>query len=228
MNQDQRLQAVLDQVKQYMPLDEVEVDGEISDNKAFLKLVTVSCHNWAAGRIPRIGALRMTVKVPALDALTMIFYPEADSDAPIFLFFFLITGRKVISHFNVCTPFDDDEYLQKWVKPLDAIQAKYPEFECMDRYPEWMKAYQHDSTVYGLFKQDRLDDLSGCSLEYLDHYLGLVADNEKTTDPERLQTIAEFHQHFKEDIRTRDKAQGMTSKFIGKEKARRIFYEVVT
>lgn len=228
MNQQQRLQAVLGKVRQYMPLQEEFVDADISDNKAFLTLVNVSCHQWSAGELSKIGALRMSVKVPALDALTFIFYPQSDSDAPIFLLFFLITGRKVISHFNVCTVFDDEAYLNKWVRPLEGILERYDTFECMDRYPEWMKAYQHDSTIYGLFKQDRLADLSQCSLEYLDHYLALVADNHVTVEPERLQQIASFQQRFKTDIRTRDKAQGMTAKFIGKDKAKRIFYEVVT
>ncbi|WP_101759046.1 hypothetical protein [Oceanicoccus sp. KOV_DT_Chl] len=228
MNQDQRLQAVLEKVSGLLPLREVAVDADISDNSAFLKLVNVSCHNWTAGKLSRIGALRMTVKIPALDALTIIFYPQENTDAPIFLLFFLITGRKVISHFNVCTPFDDENYLNKWVKPLDGILAAYPEFECMDRYPDWMKQYQHDSTIYGLFKQDKLADLTACSFEFLDHYLQLVAASDVVTNTDQLAHIASFHEKFKTDIRTRDKAQGMTSKFIGKEKARRIFYEVVT
>lgn len=228
MDQSQRLQTVVEKIREYVPLVPISVDTDISDNRAFLKLVNVTCKNWSADKIPKVGALQFSVKLPALDALNIIVYPKENSEAPIFLFFFLLTGRKVICHFNVNTPFVDDEYLNKWVRPLDDILAQYPAFDCHDRYPDWMKQYRHSCTIYGLFGKDRLEDLTRCSFAYLDAYLSELADAQPVKESERLQQIAEFHQKFKDDIRTRDKAQGMTAKFIGKEKAKRIFYEVVT
>jgi len=228
MDQQQRLEQVISRVKAHMPLEEIPVDEAISSNDAFLKLVNVSCYRWQAEKIPKIGALRFGAKVPSLDALNMILYPDVTSDAPIFLFFFLVTSRKVICHFNVNTPFNEPEYLAKWVEPLEKVLSNYNEFECRDRYPEWMKKYRRDCTIYGLFNQDRLDELSSCAFEYLDTYLNVLDDAPTITEPERLETIKQFHENFIHDIRTQDKAQGMTSKFIGKEKARRIFYEVAT
>ena len=48
------------------------------------------------------------------------------------------------------------------------------------------------------------------------------------TDPAKLQQLKAFQDAFIEDIRTQDKAQGMIAKMIGKQKAKRIFYEVTT
>jgi hypothetical protein len=47
-------------------------------------------------------------------------------------------------------------------------------------------------------------------------------------DPAGLARIEKFQSQFVEDIRTQDKAQGMMAKMIGKDIARRIFYEVTT
>ena len=84
------------------------------------------------------------------------------------------------------------------------------------------------STIYGLFPGDRLDEISECSFEYLDYYLSQLAAAEPVTDPARQQVIKQFHDGWVNDIRTQDKAQGMIAKMIGADTARRIFYEVTT
>jgi hypothetical protein len=79
-----------------------------------------------------------------------------------------------------------------------------------------------------MFARDRLNDLSHCAFDFLEHYLQIVSDAVPVENASRLQTIERFHDRFIEDIRTQDKAQGMIAKMIGKEKARRIFYEITT
>ena len=172
--------------------------------------------------------MRFRVKLPPIEQLNSIFYPRAGYDVPVFIFFCMLTKRKVIAHLNVCCPFDDDEYRAKWVQPLTDILGNYAPFESNDRYPEWMKKYRNDCTIYGLFPRDRVEDLSNCCFEYLDYYLSQVQDSAEVTDPQRLEIISAFQDKWVDDIRTQDKAQGMIAKMIGAETARRIFYEVTT
>jgi hypothetical protein len=184
--------------------------------------------NWESERFRKIFGMRFSVKLPPLEQLNAIFYPRDNCEVPVFIFFCLITKRKTIAHLNVCCPFDDDDYRKKWVAPLETILRKYPSFETKDRYPEWMKKYRNGSTVYGLFMRDRLDDLSNCAFEYLDYYMSQVAESQPVSDPGRIEHITGFHAQWVNDIRTQDKAQGMIARIIGKDKARRIFYEVTT
>jgi hypothetical protein len=105
---------------------------------------------------------------------------------------------------------------------------KYPSLDSADRYPDWMKKYRNECTIYGMFMQHRFDDLKSCAMDYLGYYLDQVMQATPTENPERLVQMQDFQDQFVDDIRTQDKAQGMISKMIGKEKARRIFYEITT
>jgi hypothetical protein len=201
---------------------------ELAEPKSFLKVLSAKHYNWRADKFRKIFGMRFTVKLPPLDQLNTIFYPEPQYDTPIFLFFCLVTKRKLIAHLNVYCPFNDEPYLAKHVDPLTEILAKYPSFECADRYPEWMQKNRQDCTIYGMFKRDRLDDLTSCAFDFLDHYLLTAAGAEPVENASRLQTIVRFHDEFVDDIRTQDKAQGMIAKMIGKQKAHRIFYEITT
>ncbi len=211
-----------------MLLEPVDIDPDLVQPKSRLKILRAHHYNWRADRFCKIFGMRFSVKLPPMEQLNTIFYPQTNLDVPIFIFFCLVTKRKLIAHLNVNCPFDDAEYRAGHVDPLVAILDRYPPFECKDRYPEWMKKYRNPCTIYGMFAQERLDDLTDCAFSYLDVYLHQAASAEKVEDPDRLERISRFQEQFKEDIRTQDKAQGMIAKMIGTDKARRIFYEVTT
>jgi len=225
---DELFDSVFTRVGRHFPLTPVELDDEIAKPKSMLKLLDATHYNWHAQRFRKLFGMRFKVKLPPLDQLNTILYPETVYDTPIFLFFALVTKRKLIAHLNVYCPFDDDDYQARHVAPLVELLNKYPPFECADRYPEWMKKYRQPCSIYGMFPRERLDDLRNCAHDFLEHYLQRAEEAEKVSDPNRLQRIAEFHAQFISDIRTQDKAQGMIAKMIGKEKARRIFYEITT
>ncbi len=206
------------------PLEAVPLAPELAEPKSFLKVLTAKHYNWHADKFRKLFGMRFTVKLPPLDQLNTIFYPEPVYDVPIFLFFCLVTRRKLIAHLNVYCPFNDDAYRARHVDPLTEILVKYPSFECADRYPEWMQKYRQECTIYGMFARDRLDDLSNCAFDFLDRYLETVSEAEPVENAARLETIARFHDQFVEDIRTQDKAQGMIAKMIGKEKVIGIKY----
>jgi hypothetical protein len=228
MDQDSRLDAIIERISSSEPLTPVHVPDELAHPTSFLKVLKTSHYNWESQRFRKVFGMRFAVKLPPIQQLNTIFYPRENYDVPVFIFFCMLTKRKAIAHLNVNCPFDDADYYQQWVQPLVDILGRYPAFETKDRYPEWMKKYRNDSTIYGLFQRERLQDISDCCFEYLDYYSEQVAQAQPVTDPQRLARIAEFQAGWVNDIRTQDKAQGMISKMIGKKTARRIFYEVTT
>jgi hypothetical protein len=225
---DALFDAVIGKVHEHFSLEEIPLDPELAEPRSYLKILRARHYNWRADRFSKLFGMRFSVTLPPLNQLNTIFYPEPVYDTPIFLFFALLTKRKLIAHLNVYCPFDDDAYKAKHVEPLVAMLQRYPAFECADRYPEWMQKYRQQCSIYGMFPKERLDDLSSCAFDYLGHYLQLAAVAERQEDAGRLEQIAGFQAKFREDIRTQDKAQGMIAKMIGKEKARRIFYEITT
>ena len=221
-------QAVLATVQRRFPLTPVPLDPELAEPKSFLKILKARHLNWRAERYRKIFGMRFNVKIPALDQMNFIMYPEASYDTPIFLFFCLLTGRKAICHVNVNCMLAGESYQEKWVAPLLAAQRLYGSFECDDRYPEWMLRWRTPAGIYGMFPKERCGDFIRCGLEYLDSYLDLAQRAEPVSDPARLREIAAAQAQFISDIRTQDKAQGMIARMIGAEKARRIFYEITT
>ena len=219
---------VINQVNKAVPLRPLPIDPELEKPRSLLKLLDATHYNWEADKFRKIFGMTFKVKLPPLDQLNSIFYPQPDYALPIFLFFALVTKRKLIAHLNVYCPFTDDAYLARHVEPLTAILGNYASFDCADRYPDWMAKYRQPCSIYGMFPRDRFADVHRCALEYLGHYLQQAATAEKVTDPAALARIERFHARFVDDIRTQDKAQGMIARMIGKEKARRIFYEVTT
>lgn len=225
---DELMTTAMARVDARVPLQAVELDPELARPKSFLKVLDANHYNWTAAGFRKLFGMRFRVKLPPIDQINLIYYPQPDRDTPIFIFFCLLTKRKVISHLNVNCPFDDAAYRAKWIEPLAGILHRYPSFECEDRYPEWMKKYRNDTTIYGMLPRERFDDLRRCALDYLDYYLQQGLDSPAETDPSRLQQIQAFHDGFVSDIRTQDKAQGMIARMIGKDKAKRIFYEITT
>ncbi len=228
MDQDQRLETIVERLRGVEALEEIPIPQELAEPRSFLKVLRANHYNWSSQRFRKIFGMRFRVKVPRIEQLNSIFYPRDNYDVPVFIFFCMLTKRKVIAHLNVCCPFDDADYRARWVDPLVQILDRYEPFTSNDRYPEWMKKYRNDSTIYGLFPRDRLDDISDCCFEYLDYYLSQVAVAEPVTDPARREAVSRFLDQWVDDIRTQDKAQGMIAKMIGADTARRIFYEVTT
>jgi hypothetical protein len=228
MNQDERLNAIMNRVGQAEELHEEVVPMELAQPSSFLKIVKARHYNWNSKHFRKLFGMRFSVKVPPFEQLNTIFYPRTEYAAPIFIFFCMITKRKVIAHLNINCPFDDAGYKRQWIEPLVDRLGKYAAFESADRYPEWMKKYRNESTIYGLFPRDRLEDLSNCCFDYLDYYMDMLATLTPETDSVRTQAIENFHAQWVDDVRTQDKAQGMIAKMIGAKKARRIFYEVTT
>ncbi len=228
MDQDLLFSSVIDPITADSSIIEQPVEPELARPKSFLKILDAEHYNWKGGPFRKVFGMRFRVKVPAIDQLNIIAYPEADKNVPIFIFFCMLTKRKCIAHLNVNLPFADPEYKAKFMQPLVEILNDYEPFETKDRYPEWMKKYRNDCTIYGLFPRERYEEIAECAERYAKYYMELVEQTTAETDPEKLQQLEAFQDQFVDDIRTQDKAQGMIAKMIGKKTAHRIFYEVTT
>jgi len=225
---ERHFQAMIAMVDASLPLSPVQLDPELAEPRSFLKILKARHMNWQAPRCRKVFGMRFSVKIPALDQMNFIMYPEPAHDAPIFLFFCLLTGRKLIAHVNVNCMVRDEACMQKWVAPLVEARRAYASFDCDDRYPEWMLKWRTPAGIYGMLPKERFADFMNCGRDYLRIYLDLLSRSEPVQDPERLAQISQAQAQFVSDIRTQDKAQGMMAKMIGAEKARRIFYEVTT
>jgi Ferredoxin-dependent bilin reductase len=223
-----RFNGLIQRINAVFPLQPVALDPALAEPKSFLKILKARHYNWQAEGFRKVFGMRFTVRLPSLDQMNLILYPEADRDTPIFLMFCLMTGRKVICHVNVNAAFDDPEYTARWVAPLTAARERHGSFDCADRYPDWMLKWRTPAAIMGMFPKERFDAFMDCGLDYLDHYLRAAQAAAPVTDPARLARIRESQAQFVSDIRTQDKAQGMMAKMIGSATAHRIFHEITT
>lgn len=221
-------QQLIRRIQGRFPLTPVPLDPELAEPRSFLRILKARHYNWQAPGFRKIFGMRFDVKIPSLEQMNLILYPETHYATPIFLMFCLLTGRKVICHVNLNGVADDPEPVRRWIQPLVEVQARFGSFECADRYPEWMLRWRTPAGIYGMFPRDRFADFIACGTAYLDHYLEQAALAPVVTDPAQLAAIQSVHARFVGDIRTQDKAQGMMAKMIGAQTARRIFYEVTT
>ena len=162
-NVHEALEDLLALTRQQIELAPVEVEPELARPKSFLKVLEAEHLNWRSDRLRKLFAMHFHLKVPPLDQMNLIYYPKNDYDAPIFIFFCLLTKRKVVGHINVNCPFNDPSYVETWVKPMVEELNRVDPFDSADRYPDWMQKYRNECTVYGMFSRDRYADLIICA-----------------------------------------------------------------
>jgi hypothetical protein len=115
---EQRFQALISRLDERLSLTPIALDPQLAEPRSFLKILRARHMNWRAERFRKIFGMRFSVKIPSLDQVNFIRYPEPEYDTPIFLLFCLLTGRKLIAHVNVNCAFRDETYFGKWVAPL--------------------------------------------------------------------------------------------------------------
>jgi len=226
MDQDQRKDAILEKVQAHQSLELVKLDPELAQTDA--ETFQLRAYNWRSEHFRKIWCQRHTTYEPPLNTLKVIMYPKMHFDAPIFLILFVVTERRVMVHFNVNTPLEDDDYKAKWVDPLTAILKTYPAFDGKGKYPEWLLPFRQPCAVRGMHEHDQLDDLTSCVLEYLDVYFSNLATCEPIDDPGMLAPIEAHHKKFITAIRTEDPALEILKHFMSERLIRRHFQEVAT
>ncbi len=224
---DDLFNHVLSQCSAALPLDEVALPPELARIRYPFGALELVCRNWRAERLHKIYSMRMKVRIPQLNILGMAFHTEPCFDAPIFQFDLTCTKKKIIAYINVCTVMGDAAACEKHLKPFEQVARRYGPFQPF-KMPEWMQTYRTACTLYSDPGLNLLDDLKACIKDYLAVYLTMLTAAEKISDPKRLESVERFHANFKNDLLTKDRSQIMLGKVIGKEKAGRIFHEVLT
>ena len=108
METDSLYERLLNQIEARLSPTPVELPAELAQPRSKLRLLTARHHNWTAEGFRKLFSMRFSMRVPPLQQMNIILYPDAESAQPIFIFFCLRTRRKVIAHLNyVCPPADD-------------------------------------------------------------------------------------------------------------------------
>ena len=224
---DDLFNYVLAQYSSALQLEEVELPPELARTRYPLGALDLVCRSWRSERLRKAYCMRMKVRVPQLDILGMAFYPQCNLDAPIFIFDLTCTKKKIIAYINVCAVMDAGAYYEKYLKPFEPIAARHAHFTPF-KMPEWMQFYRTACTIYTDPAPGFLDELKACVKDYCGMYLSLLSAAEKITDPQKAEAVARYHDRYADDVLTRDRSQIMLGKVIGKEKAGRLFREVLT
>ena len=110
---DDLFSSVVATTDRHFALEQIDIDPELAQPKSLLKILDATHYNWQADRFRKIFGMRFKVKLPPLDQLNSIFYPQPDYDTPIFLKGFqvgaylqvVMDGESIDAEANVWRPF---------------------------------------------------------------------------------------------------------------------------
>jgi len=224
----ERFEALIQGVESRIKLESVPLDPALSAPATNERGVRIHCYNWRADLFEKISMMDTSVVVPPMQQLNAIFYPRPNCDAPIFLFLTVITKSNIIAIFNVCCPFKDSDYVEKYVDPLLPILDSYRPFTGKHRNPDWFEKYRTPATVFGVYSKKEIAPITDCGLALLDRYLESTATSSTVDDKVRLKQIKTFQDQFRADIQTKDLGRKVLEKLTDEETAHRIFHEVAT
>lgn len=214
-------------IEKWLLIEPAAIPPELAHITLPLKIFDLRCYNWRAEKIRKIYFMRIKVAVPFLDIFGMAIYPDATTDMPGFAFDFSCTKKKVFGYVNCIPLFSTDDYWEKYISPMKAVH------DCCDDFPpqtvrEWMKPYHTSYTIYTFPPTSYLPELKKCAFAYLELYLDLFTSAETITDTEYAARVEEAQRGYINDLLSNDNSQKMLGKIIGRERARRLFHEVVT
>jgi 15,16-dihydrobiliverdin:ferredoxin oxidoreductase len=214
-------------IEERLQLDPIELPPELAHVTLPLKIFDLRCYNWKTERIRKIYFMRIKVATPYLDIFGMAIYPDATTDLPGFAFDFSCTKKKVFSYVNCIPLFSDAAYQEKYISPMNEVHARCSTFP-PQTVREWMKPYHTTYTIYTFPPTSYLPDLKKCAFAYLEFYLDRFERATIITDPAYGSRVEEARRSYVNALLSNDNSQKMLGKIIGRERARRLFHEVVT
>jgi 15,16-dihydrobiliverdin:ferredoxin oxidoreductase len=214
-------------IEERIRLEPVELPPELVHITLPFKIFDLRCYNWKAEKIRKIYFMRIKVAIPYLDIFGMAIYPDATTDMPGFAFDFSCTKKKVFGYVNCIPLFNETAYLSKYIEPMNEVRARCGTFP-PQTVREWMKPYHTPYTIYTFPPTSYLSELKKCAFMYLGFYLDLFARAEIITDPGSASRVEEARRSYVNALLSNDNSQKMLGKIIGRERARRLFHEVVT
>jgi 15,16-dihydrobiliverdin:ferredoxin oxidoreductase len=223
---DELFDSALKQIEKRITLEPIALPAELKDIKLPLGLVDMHCYNWKAEKIRKIYFVRIKVKAPSFDIFGMALYPEPGLDIPSFACDFSCTRKKVFTYINFIPLFNEQSYLDKYIKPMKQLFDKHTNFP-RHKIREWMQPYVSTYTVYTFPEKSFLNELKNCAIDYLTSYLDMFSQADEIKDASYRKKVEEAQKRYVQDLATNDASRKMLGRIIGKERANRFFQEVV-
>lgn len=218
--------TMLEMIRERYPLEPTPVPDDLSTIRLPLGVVTLQLDNWRAPKVRKVNVMRSAVKVPHLDILALEIYPESEYDIPLLAIDFSCMKKKSFIYMNFISLFADQEYLQRYVERLRPVVARYAIGPPAKPKP-WMQPYLNDCSIYAMAPNSLLESAHACALDYLRIYLDLLDEARPVTDADYGQRVAEASLHYCDQLSEKDGSRKMLGRFIGMNRANRIFREVI-
>ena len=223
---DELKKKIMTQLKSRYTLEQTFVPEDLKEIKRFLGAFKLNVYNWKMEKVRKISVMRCSVRIPSLEIFAIEIYPETDYDLPLLAIDFSCMKKKSFVYMNFIPLFHGDEYQKKYISPLKDVYDKY-NLVPKKKAKEWMTPYLTDYTVYAMPDNSLLDKACDCASEYLTFYLDMLDVAEKITDTTYKKKVDAAASYYCDQLSEKDGSRKMLGRFTGKEKANRIFREVI-
>lgn len=217
---------ILSKLESGYTLEPLPVPDDLKEIKRFLGVFKLNMYNWKMEKVRKISVMRCSVRVPGLEIFAIEIYPETDYDLPLLAIDFSCMKKKSFVYMNFIPLFQDEEYQKKYISPLKKVYDRY-EIVPKKQAKEWMAPYITDYSVYAMPDNFLLDKACECAEDYFTFYLEMLDAAEKITAADYKKRVKTAALHYCDQLSEKDGSRKMLGRFIGMEKANRIFWEVI-
>jgi len=223
---DQLKDTMLDMIQQRYPLEPTPVPDDLQKIRLPLGFLSMQLYNWRAPKIRKVNVMRSTVKFPRLEILALEIYPESTYDIPLLAIDFSCMKKKSFVYMNFIPLSTDPQYLQRYIYRLRSVKGRYA-IEPAAKPKEWMQPYLTDCSIYAMAGNSLLESAFACARDYVGCYLGLLDEAAPVTDSDYGRQVAEASRTYCDQLSEKDGSRKMLGRFIGMDRANRIFREVI-
>jgi hypothetical protein len=218
--------TMLEMIQERYPLEETPVPEDLRDIRLPLGFITLQLYNWRTAKVRKVNVMRSAVKLPRLQVMALEIYPESNYDIPLLAIDFSCMKKKSFVYMNFIPLFNEPEYLQRYVERIRPVMDKYA-IGPPAKPKDWMRPYLTDCSIYAMADNSLLESAKACALDYLRCYLDLLDEASPVTDSDYARRVAEASLHYCDELTEKDGSRKMLGRFIGKNRAKRIFKEVI-
>jgi len=223
---DHLIDSMLALIQDRYPLEPTAVPEDLREIRLPLGFMTLRLNNWRAPKVRKVNTMRSNVKLPRLEIIALEIYPESSYDIPMLAIDFSCMKKKSFIYMNFIPLFQDPQYIQRHVERLQPLVKRYA-IGPPAKPKEWMQPYLHDCSIYAMADNSLLESARSCALDYLRCYLDVLDSAAPVTDPDYARRVAGAGLQYCEQLSEKDGSRKMLGRFIGMDRATRIFREVI-
>ncbi len=217
---------MLDHLEARYKLEPLPIDDDLKEIKLPLGYMKMNLYNWSMEKVRKVNVMRSRVKIPNLEVYAIEIYPEDDYDLPLLAIDFSKMKKKTFVYLNFIPLFTDEDYRAKYIDRLGPIREKHtivPDAKAKG----WMTPYLHRYSVYAMPKNTLLPVAYECAYEYFSCYLDMLDEAEKVQDPGYGEKVRAASLTYCDELTEKDGSRKMLGRFIGMNRANRIFQDVI-